>query len=51
MNRLMAASSDWTAKVEVVDEFRNLRAACRHFARHQYGIGGKCGTGKSERRS
>jgi hypothetical protein len=38
MRHLMAVSGDWTAKVEVEEEFRNLRDTCREFARHHYGI-------------
>lgn len=38
MQRLTAVSPDWTAKVEVEEEFRRLRGTVRDFARHQYGI-------------
>jgi hypothetical protein len=38
MRRLMAVSADWAAQAQVEEEFRNLRDACRDFARFQYGI-------------
>jgi len=38
MQRFMAVSPDWTAQVEVEEEFRSLRGVCREFARCQYGL-------------
>jgi hypothetical protein len=39
MRTLMEASEDWTAVVEVQEEFRQLRNTCTEFAQCQHGIG------------
>lgn len=38
MHRFMDLSGDWTAKTQVDEEFRNLRDACREFAKFQYNM-------------
>jgi hypothetical protein len=38
MGNVMCMSGDWTAVVQIEEEFRQLRAACTDFARYQAGI-------------
>jgi hypothetical protein len=38
MQRFIGCSGDWRAQIGVEAEFRNLRNACRDFARRQYGL-------------
>lgn len=40
-NRMMFladTASDWTAKIELDEEFKNVRQVCRDFGRHQLGV-------------
>jgi hypothetical protein len=38
MRRFMAVSPDWTAALDVDEQFAGVEEACRAFARHQYGL-------------
>jgi hypothetical protein len=38
MRRLMVLSGDWTAKVEIEDDFDGIEQSCRRFALHQLGM-------------
>lgn len=38
MRRLMSTNGDWSAKLQVRQEFSNVREACDDFAYHQCGV-------------